>query len=52
VIKEEYAIMLGKVLQFNKQEIFNLILQEALKEKPSHNKNIEEVIKKSDYIIF
>jgi len=52
VIKEEYAFMLKEALKFDKQEIFDLILTEALNKKPLHNKSIEKVIKKSDYIIF
>jgi len=44
--------MLKEALKFDKQEIFDLILTEALNKKPLHNKSIEKVIKKSDYIIF
>lgn len=52
VIKEDYAKILSLVKKLWEKKIFNLTLQEALENKPSHNPSIEKVISKADYIIF
>lgn len=51
VVKEEYAHILKKIKEFGKEQIFEVVLEQALEDKPLHNPFLEEILEKADYIL-
>jgi 2-phospho-L-lactate transferase/gluconeogenesis factor (CofD/UPF0052 family) len=51
VVKEEYAHILKKIKEFGKEQIFEVVLEQALEDKPLHNSFLEEILEKADYIL-
>ena len=51
VVKEEYAKILEKIKNFWKKDIFDIVLKQALEDKPKENPILSNVFDNVDYIL-